>query len=205
MILTLSFTLQFTERINGGDILIRAVMILAEGFEEIEAIATADVLRRLNIDLKLVGLKDGDVEGSHGISVVPDMNIDDVEEYDVIVLPGGSPGYINLKKDGRVLNLIRDAFDRKKLVAAICASPTVLASSGILKGKRATVYPGMEKEIEEAGGIFDDKLVVKDGNIITSRGPATAMLFGLKIGEELVDKNKVEEVREKLLMNLIGL
>ncbi|MCD6571900.1 MAG: DJ-1/PfpI family protein [Thermoplasmata archaeon] len=183
----------------------KAAVIFAPGFEEIEALTVVDVLRRCNIDVDIVGTKNEAIEGSHNVKISPDKNIDDVNinEYDALILPGGAPGYINLREDERVINLLKNAFENNKIIAAICASPTVLAHAGILNGKKATVYPGMEDEIREGGAIVDNSLVVQDGNIITSRGPATAMLFALKLAEILAGEDVAEEVRKKLLLDML--
>jgi len=183
----------------------KAAVIFAPGFEEIEALTVVDVLRRCNIYVDIVGTKNEAIEGSHNVKISPDKNIDDVNinEYDALILPGGAPGYINLREDERVINLLKNAFENNKIIAAICASPTVLAHAGILNGKKATVYPGMEDEIREGGAIVDNSLVVQDGNIITSRGPATAMLFALKLAEILAGEDVAEEVRKKLLFDML--
>ena len=183
----------------------KAAVIFAPGFEEIEALTVVDVLRRCNIDVNIVGTKSEAIEGSHNVKISPDKNIDDVNinEYDALILPGGAPGYINLREDERVINLLKNAFENNKIIAAICASPTVLATAGILNGRKATVYPGMEDELIRGGAKVEDALVVDDENIITSRGPATAMLFALKLAEKLSDENISREVRKRLLLDMM--
>jgi len=183
----------------------RAAVILTSGFEEIEALTVVDALRRCNVDVDVVGTENEAIAGSHKVKVLPDKGIDivNVDEYDAIVLPGGAPGYLNLRDDERVINLVKKAFDRGKIVAAICAAPTVLATAGILNGRKATVYPGMEDELIRGGAKVEDALVVDDENIITSRGPATAMLFALKLAEKLSDENISREVRKRLLLDMM--
>ncbi|MCW3997755.1 MAG: DJ-1/PfpI family protein [Candidatus Bathyarchaeota archaeon] len=181
------------------------LVFLAPGFEEIEATTIIDVLRRSNVDVKVVGLSPNEVEGAHAMKIIPDVFIDEVDlnSFDAIILPGGSPGYINLKKNKKVLATIKEAFKNNKLVAAICAAPAVLAETGILRGKKCTIYPGMEIELEKGGGIPQNKWVVEDGNIITSQGPATAILFALKLAEKLANSKTAEQVKERTLAMLV--
>jgi len=188
-----------------GIIMKKAVIILTNGFEEIEALSVVDILRRCEITVDVAGTEENLVEGAHGVKVVPDKHLNDVniDDYDALILPGGAPGYINLRKNEKVLDLVREAYEKKKLVAAICAAPVVLADAGILKGKKATIYPGMEKEIEKGGGEFIDDLVVHDGNIVTSRGPSTALLFGWKLAEILAGKEIADQVAERMLRKLV--
>lgn len=183
----------------------KALVFLATGFEEIETVTVVDVLRRAGVDVTVAGLTPNVVEGAHGIKIVPDKSIDDlkVEDFDAFVVPGGNPGYKNLRKDQRVINIIKKAFGSNKLVAAICAGPTVLSDAGILKGKACTIYPGMDEELEAGGGKPKQDMVVVDGNIITSRGPATALPFALKLAEKLAGKQVAEAVSKKTLANVL--
>jgi 4-methyl-5(b-hydroxyethyl)-thiazole monophosphate biosynthesis len=174
-----------------------ALLLLADGFEEIEAITIADVLRRSEVNLVTASLSGNPVRGAHDIKVVPDAQLDAVksQEFDVIVLPGGMPGSKNLREDPRVLELLRTYAARGKLVAAICAAPTALEAAGVLKGKRATSFPGSALPSAE----YVEERVVEDGNIVTSRGPATAMDFALKLVERLVGRSVAETQRQRLL------
>jgi len=183
----------------------KALVFLATGFEEIEAITIVDVLRRAGVDVTVAGLTPNVVEGAHGVKIVPDKPIDDVkiDDFDAVVVPGGNPGYKNLRKDPRVIDIIKEAFDSNKLVAAICAGPTVLSDAGILNGKACTIYPGMEDELRKGGGKPKQDMVVVDGNIITSRGPATALPFALKLAEKLAGKQIAEAVSKKTLANIL--
>lgn len=183
----------------------RAVIVLTNGFEEIEALSVVDILRRCGIIVDVAGTEENIVEGAHGVKIVPDKHLNDVkiDDYDALILPGGAPGYINLRRNERVLDLVREAHEKKKLVAAICAAPVVLADAGILKGRRATIYPGMEREIERGGGEFVDELVVHDDNIVTSRGPSTALLFGWKLAEILAGKEIADQVAGRMLRGLV--
>jgi len=184
----------------------KAAILLAEGFEEIEALTVVDVLRRCNVKIDVVGVSGDVIEGAHGIRVIPDTGIGDIkiENYDALILPGGNPGYKNLRSNERVIAMVKSAFEKDKIIAAICAAPAVLADAGILKGKRATIYPGMEDEIVKAGAEFSENLVVVDENIVTSRGPATTILFALKLGEILADKETTDAIARRLLLDLIS-
>jgi 4-methyl-5(b-hydroxyethyl)-thiazole monophosphate biosynthesis len=132
----------------------KALVFLASGFEEIEALTVVDVLRRAGVEVTVAGLTPNVTEGKHGVKVVPDKSIDDVkvEDFDAVVAPGGNPGYKNLRKDPRVIDIVKKAFNSNKIVAAICAGPTVLSDAGILEGKACTIYPGMDQELEAGGG-----------------------------------------------------
>ncbi len=181
------------------------MLLLASGFEEIEATTVVDVLRRCGVEVVVAGIEPQVIEGAHGIKLVSDISIDEinVEEFEAVICPGGNPGYLNLRKDSRVLAMIKEAFDSNKLVAAICAAPAVLAEAGILRGRNCTIYPGMETELEKGGGKPKKDLVVEDGNIITSQGPATALLFAFRVASRLVDKKTTDIVREETLTNLV--
>jgi 4-methyl-5(b-hydroxyethyl)-thiazole monophosphate biosynthesis len=183
----------------------KALVFLASGFEEIEALTVVDVLRRAGVEVTVAGLTPNVTEGKHGVKVVPDKSIDDVkvEDFDAVVAPGGNPGYKNLRKDPRVIDIVKKAFNSNKIVAAICAGPTVLSDAGILEGKACTIYPGMDQELEAGGGKPKHDMVVVDGNIITSRGPATALPFALKLAEKLAGKQVAEAVSKKTLANIL--
>jgi 4-methyl-5(b-hydroxyethyl)-thiazole monophosphate biosynthesis len=182
----------------------RALVFLAKGFEEIEASTIVDILRRSDVEVTVAGLTPDLVEGAHGMKFVPDKSIEEVavKDFDAVVCPGGAPGYKNLRKNRRVIAMIKEAFDSNKLVAAVCASPAVLSDAGVLKGKACTIYPGMEDELEKGGGKPRKDMVVVDGNVITSRGPATALPFSLKLAEKLAGKEVAENIRKKTLANI---
>ncbi|GFO97456.1 DJ-1 family protein [groundwater metagenome] len=176
----------------------KALVLMAEGFEEIELTTIVDILRRGGVTVTIAGLKDGMITGSRGIKIQPDAPMDSIKElYDIIILPGGSPGYVNLGSDSRVIDLVNRYNAGGKIVAAICAAPSVLAKAGILAGKKATIFRGMENELKNAKYI--DKPVVEDGNIMTSQGPGTAMEFALALLKRLTGEKKAGEVKEKLL------
>jgi 4-methyl-5(b-hydroxyethyl)-thiazole monophosphate biosynthesis len=173
----------------------KVLVILAEGFEEIEAVTPIDVLRRAGAEVTVAGLTAESVLGSRGISIIPDARLDAVahEDYDLVVLPGGMPGATNLKNDATVKAVLKKAIEADRTVGAICASPAVvLDSHGFLKNRRATCHPALASEMIE-GTLTDDRVTV-DGNIITSKGPGTAMEFALTLVAKLYGEEKAAEV-----------
>ena len=183
----------------------KALVFLAPGFEEIETATVVDVLRRAGVEVTVAGLVGGAIDGGHAMKFVADKSIDEIvaKDFDAIICPGGNPGYKNLRKNRRVLAIVKDAFEAGKLVAAICAGPAVLSDAGILKNRNCTIFPGMEDDLIKGGGNPKSDLVVEDGNIVTSQGPATALLFALKLIERLSGKATADNVREKTLANLL--
>jgi protein deglycase len=175
-----------------------AVVLLAEGFEEIEAITIVDVLRRAKIDVTTVSLGTRTVCGAHQISVLADTSLDAVGAHpaDAVVLPGGMPGSANLRDDPRVLDLLRRYASENKLVSAICAAPIALEAAGVLKGKRATCYPGYDLP----SAAFEEERVVEDSNVITSRGPGTAMEFAMRLVDRLVGRDVSAGLRRGMLV-----
>ncbi len=175
----------------------KALVLMAEGYEEIELTSIVDILRRGGVTVTIAGLKDGLITGSRGIKMQPDVTLDSIKEMsDIIILPGGSPGYVNLGNDRRVIELIKRYNADGKIVAAICAGPSVLVKAGILSGKKVTIFKGMENELKNA--MYVDKPVVVDGNILTSQGPGTAMEFAIELLKRLMGEKKAMEVQEKL-------
>lgn len=185
--------------------MVKALVFLATGFEEIETVTIVDVLRRAGIEVTVGGLTSNAIEGAHKMKMIPDSSIDGLqtENFDAIIVPGGNPGYKNLRNDSRVLSMIKKASNTNKLIAAICAAPAVLSDAGTLEGKSCTIYPGMENELEKGGGIPEQDMVVIDDNIITSKGPATALPFAIKLVETLVGKEAAEAVSKKTLTNIL--
>lgn len=160
----------------------RTAILFAEGYEEEEALTVVDLLRRAKIGCDIVAVDDGvEVTGSHGIRVGADKTLSQLvmEEYDGLILPGGLRGVNNLAADERVIDLLRRFAAAGKLTAAICAGPTVLAKAGLLQGRKACCYPGMENEL--TGAVACTNAVVADGSIITSRGLGTAIPFALAL------------------------
>ncbi len=178
----------------------KVLLMLANGFEEIEAITVVDVLRRGNIICDMCTLDKEDVSGAHNISIKSDCHIDKINymDYDGIVLPGGLPGAVNLR-DKRVENIVNKFNEDKKIVAAICAAPETLEYFNILEGKKCTSYPGFIKDREKVKYIQD--VVVVDDNIITSRGPATSIMFALEIMKKLGQVDEAEDLKEGMMVN----
>jgi 4-methyl-5(b-hydroxyethyl)-thiazole monophosphate biosynthesis len=153
--------------------MVKALVFLATGFEEIETVTVVDVLRRAGITVVVASLTANVVEGAHKMKVVPDKVLYDVniDEFDAVIAPGGSLGYRTLRKDPQVLDIIQKAFNENKLVAAICGAPAVLADAGILNGKECTIFPDMDDELIKGGGKPKPDMVVVDGNVITVKHP----------------------------------
>jgi 4-methyl-5(b-hydroxyethyl)-thiazole monophosphate biosynthesis len=175
-----------------------ALVVLAEGFEELEAIAIVDVLRRVGVTVMLAGLTPGPVKSVHDVVIATDGVLDQVDEaaFEAVVLPGGSPGAKRLREDPRVLALLRRFAEAGKWTCAVCAGPTVLEAAGLLKGKRATSYPGNPLPSAQ---YVEDRVVV-DGKVITSRGPGTAVDFALAIAERLAGKEAADQQRSAMLV-----
>lgn len=165
----------------------RVLVPLAEGFEEIEAVTIVDLLRRAGIEVVTAGLDAGPVRASRGTRLLPDMSLDEAlrRDYDMVVLPGGLPGADHLRDDARVLELLRRMAAAGKYTAAICAAPKVLAAAGLLDGRRATAYPGTLDGLDIPRLERAADAVVRDGTVVTSRGPGTAMDFALELIEIL--------------------
>lgn len=173
-----------------------ALLLLAEGFEEIEAVTIIDVLRRGEVAVTTASLSGKHVKGSHDIVIEADALLDkvNVRDYDALILPGG-PASKTLREDARAQAVIRGAADAGKLVAAVCAAPTALEAAGVLRGKRATAYPGSQLPSAQ----LVEESVVADGNVITSRGPGTTMAFALRVVEQLSGASTAKTTAERLL------
>lgn len=166
-------------------------MILAEGFEDVEAIASIDVLTRAGVEVKVASLTPGSVQAAYGTTIVPNLTISEVKElYDAIIFPGGRRNAQSLAANARVIELARQHYQAGKLVAAICAAPShVLGeAAGLLKGKRSSGDPAFNDKLSASGAILTDELVTVDGNIITGMGPGAALPFALQLAEYLVGK-----------------
>lgn len=177
----------------------KVLIPLADGCEELEAVTIIDILRRGGIDVVTAGLKPGIVKASRGVQLVPDTTLDAAlrDSYDMLVLPGGMPGATHLKDDVRIVGLLKEMAAAGKYTAAICAAPMVLAEAGLLQGKRATSYPGF---LEGLPGVTPSvETVVRDGRVLTSRGPGTAMDFALALVEVLAGADKRQQVEAALV------
>ncbi len=175
-------------------------LFLANGFEELEAITVVDLFRRADIQIKVISLMDEiGIYGSKGIRIEADefYGFSDFSNAQMVILPGGMPGTTNLCNHYEFNRELKKYYDAGGTIAAICAAPMVLAKAGMLKGKDATIYDGMEEELVDAKYVKED--VVVSDNIITARGPGLAIDFALKLIEILKGKEIAEEVREGLL------
>lgn len=180
----------------------KVLVPLAQGCEELEAVTIIDVLRRANIDVDAVGLDHQPVKASRGVVLVPDKSLDEAlkhGDYDMVVLPGGLPGADNLADDARLCGLLKEMAASGKFVCAICASPRVLALNGLLDGKKATAYPGFINGGDFPAVTYTGGAVERDGNVITSRGPGTAMDFALELVEALTNAATRKTVEESLV------
>lgn len=179
----------------------KVAVILATGFEEIEAISIIDILKRGGIECLSVGLDRENVTGTHNITIRTDIILDNlvVDEYEMIVLPGGLPGADNLANSDKLCKILHSFEANNKYIGAICAAPFVLAKFNLIKNSY-TCYPGFEKKVNHKGYIPNQN-VIKDHNIITSRGPATAMEFGLEILRELKGEKIYTDVKNDLLFS----
>lgn len=178
----------------------KAAVFFGTGYEEIEALTVVDLLRRAGIKTVCVAVDNkSHVTGSHSISVAMDTGIDalDFDSFDILVCPGGMPGTKNLEACIKLTEQLRKFSENGKLIAAICAAPSIFGHMGLLAGKKACIYPGMEKELSGAEVCFDK--VVKSGNIITSRGMGTAIAFSLEIIASLLDKEIADDLAEKIV------
>lgn len=177
----------------------RVIVPLANGFEEIEALSIIDVLRRASIEVITTAIEKKNVKGAHGVTVIADEHIDDInpDMFDVIVLPGGLPGAEHLSNDSRILKIIKDFHERQKLIGAICAAPMALGKAGVIEGE-FTCYPSFEKNVADSG-YTDTKSVVRYENVVTSRGPGTAICFALELVKDLAGDEKYSDLKKGLL------
>ncbi|MFA9379120.1 MAG: DJ-1 family glyoxalase III [Lachnotalea sp.] len=180
----------------------KVCVFLADGFEEIEGLAVVDLLRRAAIDTDMVSIMKGkEIKGGHNIVVIADKLYEEVNfaEYDMLVLPGGMPGTLNLSEHKGVVNQIQQFAEEGKGIAAICAAPSILGDSGLLIGKKAVCYPGYESRL--TGAIVTKEKIEQDQNIITSRAMGTVYEFGLAIIEKLIDKEAALKVKNLICYN----
>lgn len=178
----------------------KAAVFFGEGFEEVEALTQVDLLKRAGIDVVMVSIThDEFVKGTHGVTIKCDMSIDKnkLKDADAIILPGGMPGTSNLAACNELKELITEFNNSGKLIAAICAAPSVFGGMGILKGKKACSYPGFEKYLTGAQVEYNN--VSHDGNIITSRGVGTAIDFASEIITYLLDEKTASDVLDSIV------
>ena len=178
-------------------------ILLGTGFEETEAIAPCDILKRAGIPVQLVGLNGLEVRGGHDIGVCADITVDEIEPdaMDMIVLPGGMGGVNSILACEKALDAVRHAWEHGKYVAAICAAPTVLAALGITDGRKATCYPGLESRMGSAD-MQPGAATVSDGKLLTGAGPGTAIDFGLLLVRALRGEAAAKKVYDGLVYRL---
>lgn len=180
----------------------RLGIFFADGCEEIEGLAVVDIIRRAKMEITAISVTGKpEVTGSHNISFWTDALFEDVDfdELDGIILPGGMPGTLNLGAHAGVTEQVKEFAKAGKLVAAICAAPSVLGACGVLEGKKATCHPGFEEKL--TGAVTTEDNVVTDGNVITSRGMGTVIDFGLAIVSYFGTEELVEDVKKHLVYN----
>lgn len=173
-------------------------MFFAPGFEEVEAVAALDVLRRAQVEIQSVGVGAKTVTGSHGITVICDKTDSEIsfDSLKGIVLPGGMPGTRNLEKSPVVKSFIEFCADNNLLLCAICAAPSILGHMGLLRGKKAVCFPGFEADLH--GAEISDDLVCRDGEIITARGMGCAVDFGIAVAAALIGEEKAAAIKAAL-------
>ncbi|MCI6691433.1 MULTISPECIES: DJ-1 family glyoxalase III [unclassified Clostridium] len=176
----------------------KVAVLLANGFETLEALTVVDILRRGEVECNTFSLEGNEVTTSHNIKLKADKSImdEEINSYDFLVLPGGMPGSINLRDDERVIELVKKFNEKNKWVCAICAGPIVLGKAGITEGKNVTCYPGFEEELGNCN--YKNDMVVVDGNIITGRGPAAAIPFAFEILSK-ISEEKAEKIKKAML------
>ena len=175
-------------------------VFFAEGFEEIEALTVVDLTRRAGIETKMISVTgENRVTGSHGITVTMDQRLEEVDfqQLEMLVLPGGMPGTLNLKGCTSLTEQVKSFEKEGKYIAAICAAPTIFGSLGLLKGRKASCYPGMEEQLEGAEIVYDPYVVSE--KVITSRGMGTAIEFGLCIIAELKGREAAEQLSKAIV------
>ena len=180
----------------------KTAIFLADGYEEIEALAVVDVFRRAGIEMDMVSISDDLLtNGSHKIQVLADKLIKNInfDEYDMLVLPGGLKGMQNLEACTSLMQQIDAFYENNKYIAAICASPSIFGHRGILNGRQATAYPGFEEELK--GATVVDAGAVRYGHVITGRSMGSAIEFGLLLIETLLGKDKAEEIAKQIVYN----
>ncbi len=177
-----------------------AAVLLAPGFEEIEAVTIIDVLRRADVEVRILGQSEGRITGAHGIRIEVDQLFSDAwEDWDLVVLPGGMPGATNLRDDERVRGLLQRQRDAGRTVAAICAAPIALGAAGLLTDRIATCYPGFEDGL--VGATHSTEAVVVDGGVVTSRGPGTALAFALELVTQLCGRDTADALATGMLVS----
>ena len=184
----------------------KVALFIENGSEELEFIAPLDIMRRANLEVDLISANNEDfITSSHNVKIIADKKINEVNnilDYDAIVIPGGMPGSTLLRDNKKIIEFYQKMYNSGKLVAAICAAPIVLSAAGITDDKEVTSYPGFDKEINYKN-YNSDKAVVIDKNVITAQGPAVAILFGYEIVNYLLQDNTTEDVKQAMLVPVL--
>ena len=184
----------------------KVALFIENGSEELEFIAPLDIMRRANLEVDLISANNEDfITSSHNVKIIADKKINEVNnilDYDAIVIPGGIPGSTLLRDNKKIIEFYQTMYNSGKLVAAICAAPIVLSVAGITDDKEVTSYPGFDKEINYKN-YNSDKAVVIDKNVITAQGPAVAILFGYEIVNYLLQDNTAEDVKQAMLVPVL--
>ena len=184
----------------------KVALFIENGSEELELIAPLDVMRRANLEVDVISANNEDfITSSHNVKIIADKKINEVNnilDYDAIVIPGGMPGSTLLRDNKKIIEFYQTMYNSGKLVAAICAAPIVLSAAGITDDKEVTSYPGFDKEINYKN-YNSDKAVVIDKNVITAQGPAVAILFGYEIVNYLLQDNTAEDVKKAMLVPVL--
>lgn len=184
----------------------KVALFIENDSEELEFIAPLDIMRRANLEVDLISANNEDfITSSHNVKIIADKKINEVNnilDYDAIVIPGGIPGSTLLRDNKKIIEFYQTMYNSGKLVAAICAAPIVLSAAGITNDKEVTSYPGFDKEINYKN-YNSDKAVVIDKNVITAQGPAVAILFGYEIVNYLLQDNTAEDVKQAMLVPVL--
>jgi 4-methyl-5(b-hydroxyethyl)-thiazole monophosphate biosynthesis len=180
----------------------QAMVVLADGFEELEAIAIIDILRRAKFKVLVTGLDSIEVTSCRGVNVIADSSLAEEEdhEFDIVILPGGEPGTTNLQNSTQLAAVLQKQHAAKKWIAALCSAPRILSALGILEGRHATSFPSAEPFMTQC--IYETKAVVVDDHIITGRGPAAALRFAYTIVEKLADRETASDIKKAMLYDL---
>ena len=184
----------------------KVALFIENGSEELELIAPLDVMRRANLEVDVISANNEDfITSAHNVKIMADKKIEEINnilDYDAIVIPGGMPGSTLLRDNKNIIEFYQTMYNSGKLVAAICAAPIVLSASGITVDKEVTSYPGFDKEIN-CKTYNSEKAVVVDKNVITAQGPAVAILFGYEIVNYLLQDNTAEDVKKAMLVPVL--
>lgn len=184
----------------------KVALFIENGSEELELIAPLDVMRRANLEVDVISANNEDfITSAHNVKIIADKKIEEINnilDYDVIVIPGGMPGSTLLRDNKKIIEFYQTMYNSGKLVAAICAAPIVLSAAGITDDKEVTSYPGFDKEIN-CKSYNSEKAVVVDKNVITAQGPAVAILFGYEIVNYLLQDNTADDIKKTMLVPVL--